>query len=75
MDKGNSHKNVVDFFASKFVNDSYVGSLTDFVFKNLKIISLQISGAQMIEVSENAFRGKTRRNLTCVVTGATRGTR
>ena len=40
-----------------FVNDSFIGSLSDFVFKNLKIISLQISGAQMIEVSENAFRG------------------
>jgi hypothetical protein len=41
-----------------FINDSNIGSLTDFVFKNLKIISLQISGAQMIEVAENAFRGK-----------------
>jgi hypothetical protein len=41
-----------------FVNDSFIGSLSDFVFKNLKIISLQISGAQMIEVSENAFRGE-----------------
>ena len=42
-----------------FVNDSFVGSLTDFVFKNLKIISLQINGAQMIEVAENAFRGRS----------------
>ena len=42
-----------------FVNDSFVGSLSDFVFKNLKIISLQINGAQMIEVAENAFRGRT----------------
>jgi hypothetical protein len=41
-----------------YVNDSFVGTLSDFVFKNLKIISLQISGAQMIEVAENAFRGR-----------------
>lgn len=40
-----------------YVNNSTVESLTDFVFKNLKIINLQISNAGMIEVSSNAFRG------------------
>ncbi len=40
-----------------YVNDSAVERLTDFVFKNLKVISLQISNAGMIDVSGNAFRG------------------
>ncbi|XP_059088555.1 uncharacterized protein LOC131884712 [Tigriopus californicus] len=40
-----------------YINNSTVGSLPPFAFKNLKIISLQISAAEIIEISDNAFRG------------------
>ena len=40
-----------------YVNNSTVERLTDFVFKNLKIINLQISNAGLLDVAPNAFRG------------------
>ena len=40
-----------------FVNRSAIGILGDFVFRNLKVINLQISNAGLIDVSANAFRG------------------
>lgn len=40
-----------------YVNNSTIGQLGDFVFKNLKIINLQLSAANIIDISSNAFRG------------------
>lgn len=42
-----------------YVNNTAIdaGTLTDFMFKNLKIINLQISNAGLINVSPNSFRG------------------
>jgi len=40
-----------------YVSNTTVASLTDFVFKNLKIISLHLTACDIISVSENAFRG------------------
>ena len=40
-----------------YVNNSTVERLTDFLFKNLKIINLQISNAGLQDVAPNAFRG------------------
>ena len=39
------------------VNNSSVVALHDFVFKNLKIINLQISNAGLTGIASNAFRG------------------
>ncbi len=36
---------------------STIGSLNDFMFKNLKIISLHVTSSSIISVSANAFRG------------------
>ena len=40
-----------------YINNSSVPSLGDFVFKNLKVINLQISNGGMIDISDHAFRG------------------
>ena len=40
-----------------YVSNTTIGSLNDFLFKNLKIISLHMTNCNVITVSENAFRG------------------
>ena len=40
-----------------YVNNTQLPQLTDFMFKDLKIINLQISRAGMTNVGGNAFRG------------------
>ena len=40
-----------------YISNTTIGSLTDFLFKNLKIISLHMNNCNVIAVSDNAFRG------------------
>lgn len=40
-----------------YISNTTIGSLPDFLFKNLKIISLHLNNCNIIAVAENAFRG------------------
>jgi Leucine-rich repeat (LRR) protein len=40
-----------------YISNTTIGSLTDFLFKNLKIINLHLNSCNIITISENAFRG------------------
>lgn len=40
-----------------YISNTTIGSLTDFLFKNLKIISLHMNNCNIISVSDDAFRG------------------
>lgn len=40
-----------------YISNTTIGSLTDFLFKNLKIISLHMNNCNIITVSDESFRG------------------
>ena len=52
--QGHAQETVIELL---YVNNSTVGTLDDFVFKNLKVINLQISSGGITAIAPNAFRG------------------